>query len=103
MSRASTTAHSVVEPSPLAKRVAGALVILYALMSMVPLFWIFATGFKTPPDSISYPPKIVFEPVARRLLQPLHHAHAADRRNISESLGPPQAVCDRDHARRATW
>jgi len=24
--------------------------------------WIFLTGFKTPPDSISYPPKVVFEP-----------------------------------------
>jgi multiple sugar transport system permease protein len=56
------TAHSVVEPTPLAKRIAGALVILYALVSMVPLMWIVLTGFKTPPDSISYPPKILFEP-----------------------------------------
>ena len=29
---------------------------------MVPLVWIFVTGFKTPPDSIAYPPKVVFEP-----------------------------------------
>ena len=29
---------------------------------MVPLVWIFMTGFKTPPDSISYPPKVVFDP-----------------------------------------
>jgi multiple sugar transport system permease protein len=29
---------------------------------MVPLLWIVVTGFKTPPDSISYPPKILFEP-----------------------------------------
>jgi multiple sugar transport system permease protein len=57
-----TTAHSVVEPSPLAKRVAGSIVILYALVSMVPLLWIFVTGFKTPPDSIAYPPKVFFEP-----------------------------------------
>jgi multiple sugar transport system permease protein len=55
-------AHSVVEPGRLAKRTAGALVILYALVSMVPLLWIVLTGFKTPPDSISYPPKILFEP-----------------------------------------
>jgi multiple sugar transport system permease protein len=56
------TAHSVVEPTPLAKRIAGALVILYALVSMVPLAWIVITGFKTPTDSISYPPKVLFEP-----------------------------------------
>ena len=36
--------------------------ILYALLTMLPLVWILITGFKTPPDSISYPPKIVFEP-----------------------------------------
>jgi multiple sugar transport system permease protein len=56
------TAHSVVEPTPLAKRIAGALVIVYAVVSMVPLLWIFLTSVKTPPDSIAYPPKIVFAP-----------------------------------------
>jgi multiple sugar transport system permease protein len=58
----SAAAHSIVEPSPRAKRIAGAIVILYALVSMVPLIWIVLTGFKTPPDSISYPPKVLFEP-----------------------------------------
>lgn len=56
------TAHSVIEPTPLAKRIAGALVIVYAVVSMVPLLWIFLTSVKTPPDSIAYPPKIVFAP-----------------------------------------
>ena len=59
---APTAAHSVVEPSLWSKRIAGSLVVFYALVSMLPLLWIFATGFKTPPDSISYPPKVVFEP-----------------------------------------
>ena len=58
----SAEAHSVVEPTPLLKHVAGIVVVLYALITMVPLLWIFATGFKTPPDSIAYPPKVVFEP-----------------------------------------
>jgi len=58
----SAAAHSVVEPTSWTKRVAGAVVVFYALLSMLPLVWIFLTGFKTPPDSISYPPKVVFEP-----------------------------------------
>jgi len=29
---------------------------------MIPLAWILLTGFKSPPDSISYPPKVIFEP-----------------------------------------
>jgi multiple sugar transport system permease protein len=57
-----SVAHSVVAPSRAARRVAAALVIIYALVSMVPLAWIVLTGFKTPPDSISYPPKILFQP-----------------------------------------
>jgi multiple sugar transport system permease protein len=59
---APTAAHSVVEPSAWTKRIAGVIVVCYALLSMVPLVWIVLTGFKTPTDSIAYPPKIMFEP-----------------------------------------
>jgi multiple sugar transport system permease protein len=62
MSTGIVTAHSVVEPSGRAKTVAATLVIAYAVISMIPLVWIVLTGFKTPPDSISYPPKMIFEP-----------------------------------------
>ena len=58
----SDQARSVIEPTPLSRRVAAALVIGYAIIALVPLVWIFLTGFKTPPDSIAYPPKVVFEP-----------------------------------------
>jgi multiple sugar transport system permease protein len=58
----SALAHSVVEPSAFSKRLAAVIVILYAVVSMVPLLWIFITGLKTPPDSIAYPPKILFSP-----------------------------------------
>ncbi len=54
--------YSITEPSSRQKKVAGSLVILYAFITLVPLFWVFMTGFKTPPDSISYPPKILFTP-----------------------------------------
>jgi multiple sugar transport system permease protein len=60
MSRAA--AYSVVAPSPGARRAAAAIVVAYAIVSMVPLIWIFLTSLKTPPDSISYPPKVVFKP-----------------------------------------
>ena len=55
-------AHSVVQPSPFSRRVAGVIVILYAAITMVPLAWIFLTGFKSGPDSIAYPPKVLFTP-----------------------------------------
>ncbi len=56
------SAHSITEPSQRSKWVAGILVILYALVTMIPLAWIMLTGFKSPADAISYPPKVVFEP-----------------------------------------
>ncbi len=53
---------SITEPSPRQKWFAGTLVILYALITLLPLVWIVATGFKTSADAIAYPPKVVFEP-----------------------------------------
>lgn len=52
----------ITEPSKRQKWVAGTLVIVYAIITMIPLAWIMLTGFKSPADSISYPPKVFFEP-----------------------------------------
>ncbi len=54
--------YSVTEPSKRQKWFAGLLVITYALVTMMPLLWVIATGFKSPADSIAYPPKVVFQP-----------------------------------------
>ncbi|MEM7490144.1 MAG: carbohydrate ABC transporter permease [Pseudomonadota bacterium] len=56
------TAFSVTEPSARQKWVAGVLVVGYALITILPLLWIIATGFKSPSDAIAYPPKVVFDP-----------------------------------------
>ncbi|MBO3761385.1 carbohydrate ABC transporter permease [Ciceribacter sp. L1K22] len=56
------SAHSVTEPSTASKWMAGILVGLYAVITLIPLLWIISTSFKSGPDSISYPPKVVFQP-----------------------------------------
>jgi multiple sugar transport system permease protein len=53
---------SATEPSLLQKWGAGILVVTYAIITLLPLLWIVATGFKSSVDSIAYPPKIVFNP-----------------------------------------
>ena len=53
---------SLTGPSRVQKWLAGTLVIVYALVTLLPLLWIISTGFKSSPDSIAYPPKVVFEP-----------------------------------------
>ena len=54
--------HSPLEPSALSKWFAGSAVITYALISLIPLVWIFMTSFRTPQDAIAYPPKVMAQP-----------------------------------------
>ena len=56
------SAYSVTEPSARGKWIAGALVVFYAAITLMPLLWIVATGFKSSSDAIAYPPKLLFEP-----------------------------------------
>jgi multiple sugar transport system permease protein len=56
-----TVPHSPLEPSARSKWFAGIVVIGYALVSLIPLAWIFMTSFRTPQDAIAYPPKVVAE------------------------------------------
>jgi multiple sugar transport system permease protein len=56
------SSYSITEPSARQKWFAAALVIFYALVTLTPLLWIIATGFKSNADSIAYPPKVFFEP-----------------------------------------
>ena len=56
------SSYSITEPSKRQKWIAGSLVVFYAFVTLVPLLWIIATGFKSPSDSIAYPPKVFFQP-----------------------------------------
>jgi len=88
-----TQAHSVVEPSRGAKRIAAVIVVSYALVSMVPLAWIFATAFKSGPDSIAYPPKILFDPSLEGFCN-LFTTRSRQPEEYIRSLPPPSGPCD---------
>lgn len=90
---ASNTAHSVVDPSKKTKRIAGTIVITYALISMIPLFWILLTGFKSPSDSISYPPKVVFEPTVEGYCN-LFTTRSRQTKEYVDSLGESSGMCE---------
>jgi multiple sugar transport system permease protein len=88
-----TTAHSVVEPSRATQRIAGAIIILYAVITMIPLVWIVMTSFKSPPDSISYPPKVVFNPTLEGYCN-LFTTRTRQTPEYIQSLGAPTSTCD---------
>ncbi len=50
------------DPSPLTRGLAAAIVIAYAVVSLLPLVWIGLTAFKSQSDAIAYPPKLLFTP-----------------------------------------
>ena len=56
-----TVPHSPLEPSARSRWFASIVVIGYAMISLIPLAWIFMTSLRTPQDAIAYPPKIVSE------------------------------------------
>ena len=87
------TAHSVVEPSSGTRRFAGSLVILYAVITMIPLIWIVLTSFKSPDDAISYPPKVLFEPSLEGYCN-LFTTRSRQTPEFIRTLGPPQGLCD---------
>lgn len=88
-----TAAHSVVTPGRWAKRIAATLVIVYAVVTMIPLAWIFLTGFKSPPDSISYPPKLVFTPTLEGYCN-LFTSRSRQTPEYLSGLPPPAGICD---------
>ena len=90
----SVTAHSVAEPSSRSKFIASFVVITYALITILPLLWIFLTGFKTPPDSIAYPPKILFEPSVEGYVN-LFTTRSRQTPEFLASLPPPQTWYDK--------
>jgi len=63
-------------------------------ISMVPLVWIFLTAFKSPPDSIAYPPKIVFKPTLDGYCN-LFTTISRQTEDYIASLPPATNVCDR--------
>lgn len=88
------SSYSVTEPSPRQKWTAGTLVVLYAVVTLLPLVWIVATGFKSPSDAIAYPPKLVFEPT----LEGYVNLFTTRTRMTPETLkaaGPPQTWYER--------
>jgi multiple sugar transport system permease protein len=85
---------SVTEPTLRQKWISGILVVTYAIVTILPLIWIIATGFKTPSDAIAYPPKVVFEPT----LEGYVNLFTTRTRMTPEALaeiGPPQTWHDK--------
>ena len=59
----------------------------------MPLGWILLTSIKSPPDSISYPPKVVFEPSLEGYCN-LFTTRSRQTEEYIKSLPPAADICD---------
>ena len=93
----SRTAYSVVEPSDITKRIAGSIVVAYAMLTLIPLVWIVLTAIKSPPDSISYPPKVIpwvhFEPTIEGFCN-LFTTRSRQTPEYLATLPPARGICE---------
>ncbi len=80
---------SVTKPSKRQKWIAGLLVVSYALITLMPLLWVIATGFKSPADSIAYPPKVIFQPSLEGYVN-LFTTQTRITPDMVETLAPPE-------------
>lgn len=93
MKKGISSAHSVVEPSALSKSLAGFVVVLYSLIAIIPLVWIGMTSIKSATDSISYPPKVLFEPTIEGYCN-LFTTRSRQTEEYIQSLGPANDRCE---------
>ncbi len=93
MKKGISSAHSVVEPSALCKSLAGFVVVLYSLIAIIPLVWIGMTSIKSATDSISYPPKVLFEPTIEGYCN-LFTTRSRQTEEYIQSLDPANDRCE---------
>ncbi len=93
MTIASKKMLKVGEALPVTRHIAAFVVITYALITMIPLFWIFATSFKSPSDSISYPPKVIYKPTLEGYVN-LFTTRSRQSKEYIESIGPSKTWYD---------
>jgi len=71
------------------KWASGIIVILYALITIIPLLWIFMTSVKSQSDSIAYPPKVFSEFKLDGYVN-LFTTQSRQTPEYMESLSPPE-------------
>src|SRR5256714_14068402 len=91
---ATPLAPSVVEPSGRSKGIAGTVIVVYAVISMVPLVWISLSASRSPSGSNAVPPKIVSRPTLDGTCN-LFTTISRQTADYISSLPPPTSVCDK--------
>ena len=83
------TSRSPMEPSGFSKKIAAFIIIVYTVVTLIPITWIVLTGFKSVDSAVSYPPEVIFEPSLEGYVN-LFTARTRQSEEYLDSLPPPE-------------
>ena len=82
------TSRSPLEPSGFSRKLAATIIIVYMVVTLIPISWIVATSFKSVDSAISYPPEVFFEPSLEGYVN-LFTNRSRQSKEYLDSLPPP--------------
>ena len=83
------TSRSPLEPSGFSRKLAATIIIVYMVVTLIPITWIVATSFKSVDSAISYPPEVFFEPSLEGYVN-LFTNRSRQPQEYLDSLPPPE-------------
>jgi len=82
------TSRSPLEPSGFSRKLAATIIIVYMVVTLIPITWIVATSFKSVDSAIAYPPEVFFEPSLEGYVN-LFTNRSRQPQEYLDSLPPP--------------
>ncbi len=83
------TSRSYLEPSSFSKKIAAVIIIVYTVVTLIPISWMVMTSFKNVNSAISYPPEVLFEPSLEGYVN-LFTNRSRQSQEYLDSLPPPE-------------
>ena len=81
--------RSPAESSGFSKKMAAAIIIVYTVITLIPISWIIMTGFKSVDSAITYPPEVIFKPSLEGYVN-LFTTRSRQSKEYLDSLPPPE-------------
>ena len=82
------TSRSPLEPSGFSRKLAATIIIVYMVVTLIPITWIVATSFKSVDSAIAYPPEVFFDPSLEGYVN-LFTNRSRQPQEYLDSLPPP--------------
>ena len=89
MSEQTIKQTSPLEPSSFSRKSAAIIIIIYCIISLIPIVWMVMTSFKSANDAVSYPPLVYFDPSLEGWVN-LFTQRSRQSQEYLESLPPPK-------------